>query len=153
MQLEYFQLVDRITALDIAGQSIAAEATLPLTSTIFEGHFPGYPVMPGVLLIEAMAQTSGWLLMASTNFERMSYLAVVKEAKMRAFVSPGTKLEISARIAHQGSGFAMVDAEIRIAGKKTCDASLTLIQQPFPNDDLRKHLAIVAERVGLPRPS
>ena len=52
--------------------------------------------MPGVLLIEAMAQSSGWLLIALTKFERMPFLAVVKEAKMRSFVSPGQLLTIEA---------------------------------------------------------
>ena len=45
-------------------QTIRAEARVPTDITIFEGHFPGYPLMPGVLLIEAMAQTSGWLVIA-----------------------------------------------------------------------------------------
>ena len=45
--------------------------------------------MPGVLLIESMAQTSGWLLVALMKFERMPFLAAVKEAKMRGFVTPG----------------------------------------------------------------
>ena len=48
--------------------------------------------MPGVLLIESMAQTSGWLLVALMKFERMPFLAAVKEAKMRGFVSPGELL-------------------------------------------------------------
>ncbi|HVD75076.1 MAG TPA: beta-hydroxyacyl-ACP dehydratase, partial [Xanthobacteraceae bacterium] len=49
MRLEYFQLIDRIAELDLAQQTIRAEARVPATSTIFEGHFPGYPLMPGVL--------------------------------------------------------------------------------------------------------
>ena len=59
MHLEYFHLIDRITDLNIGAKTIAVEAQVPQKSTIFEGHFPGYPLMPGVLLIEAMAQTSG----------------------------------------------------------------------------------------------
>lgn len=153
MNLEYFQLIDRITNLDLLSQSITVEATIPQTSTIFEGHFPGRPLMPGVLLIEAMAQTSGWLLIGSLNFQRMPFLAAVKEAKMRSFVQPGEKLEIKATIAHEGSGFAMTEAEIRIAGKRACSASLTFSHVPFPNDELRGHMAIMADRVGLPRPS
>ena len=62
MRLEYFQLIDRIVDLNLADRKISTEATVPATSTIFEGHFPGFPLMPGVLLIEAMAQTSGWLV-------------------------------------------------------------------------------------------
>lgn len=153
MNLEYFELIDRITGLDLSEKTITVDATIPLTSTIFEGHFPGRPLMPGVLLIEAMAQTSGWLLIGLMNFERMPFLAAVKEAKMRSFVQPGETLEITARVAHEGSGFAMTEAEIRIAGKRACSAALTFSHVPFPNDDLRGHMALVAERVGLPRPA
>ena len=52
MRLEYFQLIDRIIDLDLADLTIRAEANVPTESTIFEGHFPGHPLMPGVLLIE-----------------------------------------------------------------------------------------------------
>ena len=88
MHLEYFQLIDRIVDLNIGEKTITVEAQVPQHNTIFEGHFPGYPIMPGVLLIESMAQTSGWLLLALMKFERMPFLAAVKEAKMRGFVSP-----------------------------------------------------------------
>ena len=53
--------------------------------------------MPGVLLIEAMAQTSGWLVVAVNRFERMPFLAAVKEAKFRTFVTPGHKLAVDGR--------------------------------------------------------
>ena len=52
MRIEYFQLIDRITDLNLHDLTIRAEANVPATSTIFEGHFPGRPLMPGVLLIE-----------------------------------------------------------------------------------------------------
>src|SRR6202795_374429 len=122
MRIEYFQLIDRITALDLADHTIRTEALVPTTSTIFEGHFPGYPLMPGVLLIEAMAQTSGWLLIALMKFERMPFLGAVKEAKMRGFVTPGELLKIDASIVHEGSGFAMTSAKISVGGELKCDA-------------------------------
>src|SRR5580704_15762567 len=102
MHLEYFKLIDRIVDLDVAERTITVEAQVPRQNTIFEGHFPGHPIMPGVLLIEAMAQTSGWLLIALMKFERMPFLGAVKEAKMRGFVNPGEMLKIDAGIVHEG---------------------------------------------------
>src|SRR6266478_3260731 len=124
MRLEYFQLIDRISEIDIDRQTIRAEATVPTTSTIFEGHFPGHPLMPGVLLMEAMAQTSGWLIIGLTKFTRMPFLAAFKEAKLRSFVKPGAALSLSAAILHEGSGFTVTKAEIRIAGKLVCNAEI-----------------------------
>src|SRR3954454_5250191 len=110
MRLEYFQLIDRITELKLADRSIRTEATVPTSSTIFEGHFPSYPLMPGVLLIEAMAQTAGWLVIAATGFTRMPFLAAVKEAKLRTFVTPGQVLALNAELVHDGSGYAVTKA-------------------------------------------
>ena len=84
MQLDYFQLIDRIVDLNVGERTITVEARVPTTHTIFEGHFPGFPIMPGVLLTEAMAQGSGWLLLGVLKFERMPFLAIVKEAKITA---------------------------------------------------------------------
>ena len=151
MQLEYFQLIDRIVDIDIDARRITVEAQVPQTNTIFEGHFPGYPIMPGVLLIEAMAQTSGWLLLALMKFERMPFLAAVKEAKMRGFISPGEILTIEANVLHEGSGYAMTEAKIKIGGKLKCNATLTFSHVPFPHPDLRGHMDAVAKRVGFPQ--
>jgi 3-hydroxyacyl-[acyl-carrier-protein] dehydratase len=150
MQLEYFKLIDRITDLNIGERTIAVEAQVPLQNTIFEGHFPGYPLMPGVLLIEAMAQTSGWLLIALNKFERMPFLAAVKEAKMRSFVSPGDLLQIEAGIVHEGSGYAMTSAKVRVGGELRCNATITFGVVPFPNPELRVHMDAEAKRVGFP---
>lgn len=151
MDLAYFHLIDRITDLNLDARSITVEARVPEQSTIFEGHFPGYPLMPGVLLIETMAQTSGWLLLALMKFQRMPFLAAVKEAKMRSFVSPGASLTVAAELIHEGSGFSMTKAAIRIAGKATCDATLTFRDIPFPNPDLRGHMDAMAARIGFPQ--
>jgi 3-hydroxyacyl-[acyl-carrier-protein] dehydratase len=150
MQLEYFQLIDRIADLNVSDRTIAVEAQVPQHNTIFEGHFPGYPLMPGVLLIEAMAQTSGWLLIALLKFERMPFLAAVKEAKMRSFVSPGQMLKIEASIVHEGSGFAITSAKVRVNGELRCNATLTFSHIPFPNPDLRGHMDAMAKRIGFP---
>ena len=151
MHLEYFKLIDRILDLNTAEKTIVAEARVPETSTIFEGHFPGHPIMPGVLLIESMAQTSGWLLLALMKFERMPFLAAVKEAKMRGFVSPGEVLTIEANVLHEGSGYAMTEARVKVGGKLRSNATITFSHVPFPNPELRGHMDEEAKRIDFPQ--
>jgi 3-hydroxyacyl-[acyl-carrier-protein] dehydratase len=150
MRLEYFQLIDRIVDLKIADRKISTEATVPATSTIFEGHFPGFPLMPGVLLIEAMAQTSGWLIIGRTKFTKMPFLAALKEVKLRTFVTPGQALVVNAKIMHEGSGFALTEAEIRVDGKMVCNADITFRVVDFPPGDFVKHMHETAKRIAFP---
>ena len=150
MRLEYFQLIDRIVAIDLAGPRITSEATVPQQSTIFEGHFPGFPLMPGVLLIETMAQTAGWLVVAANRFERMPFLAAVKEAKLRNFVKPGQVLAVSAELEHEGSGYAVAKAAIRLNGDPVCDATITFRVLDFPNAEMKAEMHRWAERIGFP---
>ena len=151
MNLDYFQLIDRIVDLNLDEKKITVEAQVPLHNSIFEGHFPGYPIMPGVLLIEAMAQTSGWLLIALMKFERMPFLAAVKEAKMRSFVSPGELLKVEANIVHEGSGYAITAAKVHVGGELRCNATITFGIVPFPNPELRVHMDAEAKRIGFPQ--
>ncbi|MBV9565117.1 MAG: beta-hydroxyacyl-ACP dehydratase [Bradyrhizobium sp.] len=151
MQFEYFQMIDRILDLNMDEKTITVEAQVPQHNTVFEGHFPGYPIMPGVLLIETMAQCSGWLLVGLMKFERMPFLAAVKEAKMRGFVPPGELLTVHASIHHEGSGYAITEAKITVGGKTRCNATLMLSHIPFPNPDLRGHMDAVAKRIGFPQ--
>ena len=150
MHLEYFQLIDRIVDLNVGEGTITVEAQVPKHNTIFEGHFPGYPIMPGVLLIEAMAQSGGWLLIALTKFERMAFLASVKEGKMRSFVNPGDLLTINVRLVHEGSGYAVTEAKIHVKGELRSNATISFGVIPFPNPELRGHMDAVARRIGFP---
>lgn len=149
MRLEYFQMIDRVVSLDLASKTISIESEIPQNSPIFEGHFPGHPLMPGVLLIETMAQTSGWLLVALMKFERMPFLAGVNEAKMRAFIGPGEKISVSAKIVHEGSGYAVSEAKIERNGKPACNATLMFRNVPFPNDEMRGMMKTTAQGIGL----
>ena len=151
MQLEYFHMIDRIVDLKVDDKTIVVEAQVPQQSTIFEGHFPGYPLMPGVLLIESMAQASGWLQLGVFKFERMPILAAVKEAKVRSSVYPGDLMSIEASLVHEGSGYAMTEAKIRVGGKLRANSALTFTLIPFPNADIRGYMTTVAERVGFPQ--
>src|SRR6195256_4705182 len=79
MDLERFQMIDKVVELVLDAPMIRVEARIPTSSTIFEGHFPGHPLMPGVLLIETMAQTAGWHIIGVTGFARMPFLAAVRK--------------------------------------------------------------------------
>ncbi len=150
MRLEYFQMVDRITSLDVPGGKIATACLVPEQSPVFEGHFPGYPILPGVLLIETMAQTGGWLILATQHCAKMPFLMQVEKAKMRAFVSPGQPLEVEATLLHEGSGYAVVKATIVSGGKKVTEAEIRYGVVPFPNETLKVAMLETARRVGLP---
>ena len=150
MRLEYFQLIDRIIEIDIEGRKLRAEATVPTASTIFEGHFPGYPLMPGVLLMEAMAQASGWLIIGLTKFTRMPFLAAFKEAKLRSFVTPGQTLALGATLLHEGSGYSVTKAEIRVGGKLVCNAEITFRLVEFPSPEFRTSMEKVAAAIAFP---
>jgi len=149
MRLEYFQMIDEVSAYDEAAKTIEARATVPMESTVFEGHFPGHPLVPGVLLIETMAQASGYLVLAHNGFTRMPFLAGVKQGKLRTFIEPGTKLVITASLAHDGSGFSVTDAKIAVDGKRVCDAALTFKTMAFPTTEFEGMMRQQAETIGL----
>ena len=155
MRLEYFQLIDRIVDLDLADRRPSAprRAFRP-HSTIFEGHFPGYPLMPGVLLIETMAQTSGWLVIARHQVHAHAVLrrrqggeaALVRDARADARRS-------RAKLLHDGSGFAVTKAEIRCDGKLACNAEITFRLVEFPNPEFRASMDKMAALLEFPMES
>ena len=150
MRIEYFQLIDRIIDLNLNDLTIRVEANVPTESTIFEGHFPGRPLMPGVLLIESMAQTAGWLIIGVNKFAKMPFLAAVKDAKLRTFVTPGTVLSLNAKLVHEGSGYAVTKAAAAANGKTVCDAEITFRVLAFPEPSMRKAMEEWATRLAFP---
>jgi len=149
MILERFAMIDRIIAHD--AETLSAAATLPLESPVFEGHFPGFPILPGVLMIETMAQAGGWLMVARLGFERMPLLAKVNEAKMRGMLRPGDAITIEAKLVHDGSGYAVLAGRIKdAAGKPVADAEYTLRTLPFPEAGLAALVRARGTELGLP---
>lgn len=147
MRLETFEMVDRV--LERGDDRILAACRIPEASPVFEGHFPGFPLLPGVLMIEIMAQTAGWLLVERSGRSRIAVLAKVGEAKMRGQVRPGAALEAEARLVHDGSGYAVLRGALRQAGALVAEAELTLKTLPFPAPALADAVQARAEAIGL----
>jgi len=150
MRLEYFQMIDRIITLDVDERRVRAACTVPKESTVFEGHFPTYPLMPGVLLIECMAQTVGWLVSALGGFTAMPILVGVKEGKFRTVVRPGDALEFDGKVIHEGSGFSVGECKGLRDGKTVCEGQITYRLMPYPSPEFREALWEWAVRINLP---
>lgn len=150
MQLEYFRMIDRVTDYDSAARTIKCASQVPTESPVFEGHFPNYPLVPGVLLIETMAQAAGHLTLAQVRYEQMAFLVGVKDAKFRSFVLPGRPLEIEAALGHEGSGFTATKARVISAGERICECEVLLRLMPFPAAHFRDSMCAEAKRIGMP---
>jgi 3-hydroxyacyl-[acyl-carrier-protein] dehydratase len=148
MRLEYFDMIDRVTAYDADAKKIMTVSNVPMESTVFEGHFPGHPLVPGVLLTETMAQASGYLAMAQSGFSKMPFLMAVDSVRFRTFVEPGAELETEAELALEGSGYLATRANIRSDGKAVCNGELRLRLMPFPAE-LAELMRSRAEKIGL----
>jgi 3-hydroxyacyl-[acyl-carrier-protein] dehydratase len=149
MRLENFLMLDRVAQIDSGGMRLLASSTVPVESPVFEGHFPGNPIMPGVLLLETMAQASGYLLLAMDAFARMPYFAGCKVANFRSFVEPGSAIEIEAQCIHLGAGYAVTKASVRKDGTVVSDAELKFRQLPYANAELRDYVTAQGVRLGL----
>jgi 3-hydroxyacyl-[acyl-carrier-protein] dehydratase len=97
-----FLLVDRVISLNLEEQSIVGLKNVTANEPFFQGHFPDQPIMPGVLIIEALAQTAG-LLMHELGFHGMTALFLsIRDAKFRRPVRPGDTLYLMVKALHAG---------------------------------------------------
>jgi 3-hydroxyacyl-[acyl-carrier-protein] dehydratase len=149
MRLEYFQMIDRFVELLPDERKIKALCKVPTESPVFEGHFPGFALMPGVLLIECMAQTTGWLVSVITGFVGLPLLVGVREAKIRDIVLPGAELTFEGEVIHEGSGYAIAEAKGFAKGKAVCEARLTFRLTPYPDEAFRKIMIEMGHKVGI----
>jgi 3-hydroxyacyl-[acyl-carrier-protein] dehydratase len=120
-----FLLIDRVVEL-VRKERIVAIKSVTINEPFFQGHFPGYPIMPGVLIVEAMAQAGGVLMLTEIpdRDEKLIVFTGINEAKFRAPVVPGDQVRIEVevlRFTHRGGamrGTAYVD------GKRVCEAEI-----------------------------
>lgn len=123
-----FLLIDRVINYE-AGVSIHALKNVTVNEPFFVGHFPGKPVMPGVLMIESMAQSAGalWALSQADDAEKMvPLLAGVDEVRFRKIVEPGDQLHIFLQIVKQRNMMARFESNIKVDGEEVCAAKLLI---------------------------
>jgi 3-hydroxyacyl-[acyl-carrier-protein] dehydratase len=149
MQLERFRMITGVAAVDLAARRITCVAEVPHESPVFEGHFPGLPLLPGTLMIETIAQAGGMLIYLALKGERMPFLIQVEMAKIRDAVTPGTRLDAEAELVHDGSGYAVTAGRLARAGRLVAEAQIRYRVAPFPNDALRDNMREAARGYGL----
>ncbi|MGA2654502.1 MAG: FabA/FabZ family ACP-dehydratase [Gammaproteobacteria bacterium] len=144
-----FNMIDRVITLDKDQKSIVCSTQVPEQSFIFDAHFPGFPVLPGVFMIETIAQAAGWLSLSLTEFKKMAFLFGVEDTRFRDFVPPNSLLEVRVKIVQQGSGYAVAEGEIIHQNKIIANAEVRLRLAPVPNNDIKSLLKNRAESMGI----
>lgn len=127
-----FLLVDRI--LELEDMRVVGIKNVTMNEPYFTGHFPGNPVMPGVLIIEAMAQTAGVLVLnrMQDRDSKLVFLATIEQARFRKPVVPGDQLRMEVNIQKLKPSVAKMHCEATVDGARVAEADLicTLVDKP-----------------------
>ncbi len=121
-----FLLVDRVVSIE-PGVRIAAFKNVSLDEPWVPGHFPGRPVMPGVLIVEALAQAGGLLAHATEPFDpekKLLFFLGINDCKFRKPVTPGDRLDLVVTVARRRSNIWKLDGEARVDGVLVAQAGL-----------------------------
>jgi 3-hydroxyacyl-[acyl-carrier-protein] dehydratase len=121
-----FSLVDRIVALS-PGESITAIKNLSSAEEYLADHFPGFAVMPGVMMVETLVQAGGWLIRATDDFQHsVVLLKQARAVKFNNFVRPGQTLTVNLTVQSRGDGETTFKASGEVEGNSAVSARLTL---------------------------
>ena len=134
--MRYF-LLDRVTDV-VPGESARGIKNVTLTDEVVHDHFPDFPILPGALLVEAMAQLGGFLLEVSVNAPDKplvrALLVQIQSAKFSRPAEPGDQIEVVARSGALLDAAAQIDAEARVAGERIARAQLTFMLKAIDSD-------------------
>ena len=118
-----FLLVDRVTEIDLEAGRILGFKNVTYNEPFFQGHFPGNPIMPGVLIIEALAQIGG-ILMFEKGYPQLKVLSSIRNAKFRRPVRPGDVLTLEAWEIHLSARGGKVKGEARVNNEKAAEGEI-----------------------------
>lgn len=128
-----FLLIDRVLELEPLKRIVATKG-VTVNEPFFQGHFPGAPVMPGVLIIEAMAQAGAVLLFREVpdRENKLMYFAAIEEARFRKPVTPGDQLRLEVEVIKYRMGYGKLQGKAYVDGTLVCDAIITSVTADKP---------------------
>lgn len=129
-------LVDRVERI-VPDQSISAIKAVSMNEQFFQGHFPGRPIMPGVLIVEALAQAAGVLAVESlglANSGKLVYFMAIEGAKFRTPVEPGCLLQLDVEFVQKRASVCKFAGKASVNGKLAAEAQFTAMIADPPGD-------------------
>ncbi|MDP2344911.1 MAG: 3-hydroxyacyl-ACP dehydratase FabZ [Deltaproteobacteria bacterium] len=129
-----FLLVDRVVEVE-PGKRVKAYKNVTANEPFFAGHFPGMPVMPGVLQIEALAQTSAFLTSSLEGFDpdkSVAFLMSIDDVKFRRLVEPGDRLDLEVELVQSRRGIIRVKGKSSVDDLRACEAVITVAIRDRP---------------------
>jgi 3-hydroxyacyl-[acyl-carrier-protein] dehydratase len=127
-----FLLVDRVIELDPPHRAVGIKQ-VTVNEPFFQGHFPGYPVMPGVLIVEAMAQVGGVAVLSSEDYQdKMALFAGIDNVRFKRQVRPGDTLRLEVELQQIRRGIGMGSGTATVEGELACrgDIMFALVDKP-----------------------
>ena len=132
-----YYFIDKVTEF-VPGEMARGVKNVTLTDDVLHDHFPDYPVMPGALIVESMAQLAGFFLEMSLNEPgrpiRRALLAQIYNAKFHEMAGPGDSLQITITPGSSLEGAAQIEAEAAVGGKRVARATLTFVLKEIPSE-------------------
>lgn len=150
MNIARFQLVEKVLHYCQDPPEIRCAARVPdATDELFKGHFPGMPLLPGNLMVEVMAQSSGMLVLRRSGGRKISMLAGVDRARFKIPVEPGSELICRSRLTYENPLISVYRAELACEEKLVASAEIRLSQSAPPNEQIREYMNGLARTIGL----
>ena len=120
-----FLFVDRVTEM-VPGKSIKGYKNISMNEYFFQGHFPGHPILPGVIICEAMAQLSGVLLLEEEDQQgKLAFFAALDQVKFKRPVVPGDRMDMEIEVISFRHSIAKVKGQAFVDGELACEGLIT----------------------------